>query len=161
MAGLKGGRELQMALNQLPAKMEANVVRGGLRVAAKILAGEIKNNCPVRFGELRDSIKVSTGIKNGTVVVKVKMGNKKAWYWHLVEYGTSPHEIKAKDGKSLFIGGLFLTNIEHPGARAHPFVRPAMDSHEQIALQAAMDYMRNRLKTKHGIDTPDSEPDES
>lgn len=155
MSQLRGGKELQDLLSQLPAKIEANVVRGGLRKGAVVLRDAIREAAPKDSGDLAASVRVSVRLRNGTVVATVKTGNKKAWYAHLVEYGTAAHEIHAAEGGRLAIGGALLTFVNHPGARAHPFVRPALDSHQQIALDAAMDYMRNRLKTKYGLETPD------
>jgi HK97 gp10 family phage protein len=126
MAQVRGGRELQEFLNQLPAKMEANVVRGGLRAGVKVLQTEVKENVPVRMGKLKKSIRISGGVKNGTVSVFLKIGNKEAWYGHIVEF-------------------------------RKPFIRPALDAVMQRAIDASMAYMRNRLKTKHGMDVPDPE----
>lgn len=159
MSVLKGGKELQELLNQLPAKIEANVVRGGLRAGAIVIKNAIQDACPVDDGDLKNSVKVSGRIKKkyGLISYRVRVGDKKAWYAHLIEFGTKAHEIRAKDGKSLFIGGLMRTNIHHPGARPKPFIRPSFDQHEQQALDVATDYMRKRLKTKHGLETPDPE----
>jgi len=35
--------------------------------------------------------------------------------------------------------------VEHPGAEQRPFMRPALDSASQAAVQATADYIRNRL----------------
>ena len=70
-----------------------------------------------------------------------------------VEYGTKPHTITAKPGKALAIGGMYVHAVDHPGARPHPFMRPALDSQAQPAVIAAAEYMKARLATKHGLDT--------
>lgn len=157
---LKGGAELQKLLDQLPAKMEANIVRAGMRAGANVLKEAIQEGAPVHLGDLKESVRVSTRLNKGAVSVKVKIGNKKAWYAGLVEFGTKPHEIVAGDGNSLFIRGIFKKSVQHPGARAHPFIRPALDANGQKAMGTMMDYMRNRLKTKHGLETPDSGGDD-
>lgn len=126
MAQVRGGRELQEFLNQLPAKMEANVVRGGLRAGVKILQTEVKENVPVRMGKLKKSIRISGRVKNGAVSVFLKVGNKEAWYGHIVEF-------------------------------RKPFIRPALDAVMQRAMDASTNYIRNRLRTKHGMDVPDPE----
>lgn len=126
MAQIRGGRELQEFLSQLPAKMEANVVRGGLRAGAKVLQTEVKENVPVRLGKLKKSIRISGRVKRGVVSASLKVGNKEAWYGHIVEF-------------------------------KKPFIRPALDAVEQRAMDAAMNYMRDRLRTQHGLNVPDPE----
>jgi HK97 gp10 family phage protein len=158
MAQVRGGRELQEFLSQLPAKMEANVVRGGLRAGAKVISDAIRENCPEDSGLLKKSIKISTSIKSGTVLVKIKTGDKKAWYAHIVEFGARPHDLSRGMTAREERGGLISLGEGsrlHPGSRATGFIRKALDVNEQKAIDVAMDYMRNRLRTKHDLDVPD------
>lgn len=155
---ISGLAELNDMLQQLPAKIEANVLRGALRAGQKVIAEEAKLRCPVAppnsrnarlygsyAGALRDSIRVGTRVKNGMVTVTVKAGDKKAYYAHMVEYGTRAHEEKPAGAKSLFVAGLFKMQINHPGSMAKPFMRPAFDTKAQQAIEAAADYMRTRI----------------
>lgn len=97
---------------------------------------------PVKEGTLRDNITYRV-LPDGTLAVGA---NKAAWYWRFVEYGTAPHPIEARQyadrrrrpsrrrrraGKKVLasedtIYGVRLTR-GHPGARAHPFIRPVID----------------------------------
>lgn len=149
MAELKGARELQALLDSIPAKIEANIVRGGLRAGAKVLLSAIKESAPVDEGHLVASVRISTSLRKGQVRVFVKVGDKKAWYAHFIEFGTQPHAMSAESSDQ--------ERRLHPGARPNPFIRVAYDSNEQQALEAAISYMRNRLKTKHGLETPDND----
>ena len=151
---VKGLSELQKALDQLPARLEANVVRGGLRSAAKVIRDEARRLCPVGSnlpkghepGALRDSIRVSVSVKRGTVRASIKAGGKNhVYYAHMVEYGTARHLIKPKNRKSLFLAGLFKELVEHPGARKSPFMRPALDAKTMEAIEAFAGYVRERL----------------
>ena len=63
----------------------------------------------------------------------------------MVEFGTARHWIKPKNRKSLFFAGMAREVVDHPGARARPFLRPAFDSHAATAMEAMADYIRNRL----------------
>ncbi len=155
MADIKidGLAELQLLLNQLPATIEGRIVRGALRAGAKVVAIEAKRRCPVGTdvpkgetpGSLRDSIHVSMRSKNGHVTATIKAGGEKAHYAHMVEFGTARHWIKPRSRKSLFIAGLFKEAVEHPGAKKHPFMRPAIDSKATEALQAVADYIKARI----------------
>lgn len=155
---VKGLSDLQKALDTLPAKLQANVMRGALRAAGKPIAEAARSAAPVAEGDLAASIRIATRVKSGTVIGRVVAGGKgsskrgAAYHAHLVEYGTRPHIIEAKPpNKMLAIG---FARVEHPGARPKPFMRPALDTAHGTALAAMAEYIRNRLKTKHGIDVP-------
>lgn len=143
-----GLAELQSLLDTLPAKMEKNVVRGGLRAGANIIKQSAKQMAPVgepsahnaKFyggypGALRDTIRVGVRSKGGKVIAYVKAGGKSkkganVYYAHFPEFGT--------------------VNM-----RASPFMRPALDAQAQNAVVAAGEYMKTRLATKEGLDTTD------
>lgn len=163
-----GLAELKKQLDTLPAKIEGNVMRGALRAGANVLKKEAQSRVPVKTGALHKSIRVSfarRSQKYGWLRAHVKAGNKDAWYAHLIEYGTAsyysgggrtvggPYEIRPANAKSLFFAGLFREQITHPGIRPQPFMRPAIDTSAQAALDAFAAYVRRRLPrelAKHG-----------
>jgi len=86
-----------------------------------------------------------------------------------LEYGTAPHLISVDDSQrqglsvrrvndrvnagSLVINGNFVgTTVHHPGARPHPFMRPALDTKEGEARAAAQSYINSRI-SRSGIRT--------
>ena len=89
---------------------------------------------------------------------KVIAGNNKAWYAHLIEFGTGsfyagkgskskrkPYEIKPKSRKSLFFAGLMKETVTHPGIHPSPFMRTAFDSKAAASIKAFADYMTKRI----------------
>lgn len=148
-----GGKELDAFLQTLAPKVEKNIMRGALRAGVNEFKTEVKANVPVHDGDLRDSVRVSTRSKRGTVYASLKVGNKKAWYARLVEFGTRPHKITPKKAGALTIGGALAVSVDHPGAKPHPFVRPAFDSRAGRAIAAVAAKIRARL-TKEGINAP-------
>ncbi len=152
---ITGGRELQDMLNTLAPKLEKNILRGALRSGAKIVLEEAKNNVPIKSGELRSSLRISTNSKKGRVTASVKSGNKKVWYSRLVEFGTAAHTISGKNG-SLNFSGIFAKSVDHPGARAKPFLRPAIDAKANDAIKEVGAYIGKRL-TKQGLNSPEIE----
>ena len=137
--------ELDKLLKELPAKVERNILRGAMRAGAKVFADRAKELVPVKSGQLRDSIKVSTRSKRGRVSATVSAGGKKAFYAHMVEFGTARHFIKPRTRKSLFFAGLAREVVDHPGSTPKPFMRPALDGGQVEAVNAAADYIRKRL----------------
>lgn len=155
---VKGLADLQRALDQLPAKIEANIMRGAMRAATKVIAEQAAANVNSISGTLAASITVGTRLRRGTVTGRVvagsraKKGKESAFYARFVELGTAAHVIKArKPNKMLALG---VAQVQHPGARKHPFLRPALDAKGQEALEAMREYIRRRLATKHGLDVP-------
>ena len=143
---IEGLAELQALLDELPAKIEGNVVRGGLRQAAKVVEAEAKRLCPVgKTGALQDSIHVSMRAKHGHISATVKAGGSKVFYAAMVEYGTARHWIKPKDRKSLFVAGLMREAVDHPGAKKQPFMRPAIDGKASEAVDTMAAYLRDRI----------------
>lgn len=151
-----GGRQLNELLKTLAPKVERNILRGALREGAKVYAKSVDDKIPVYQGDLKDSVRISTKAKRGMVYAGVKAGNKKAWYVHLVEYGTRPHKIKPKAARALSVGGAAVAAVDHPGAKPSPFMRPAADESHQAATEAVAMRIRQRL-TKEGLNLPDSE----
>ena len=155
---VKGLAALQAALDSLPAKIEANIMRGALRAGAKVIATAAKDNIASHSGDLASSVRIGAKIDRaaGRVIGYVRAGGQKsaAFYAHMVEGGTQAHVIKAAPGSALAVGGGLYTQVQHPGARPHPFMRPALDSHAGAAVEASREYIRKRLAAKHGIDVP-------
>lgn len=155
---VNGLADLQKFLDQLPAKMEANILRGALRAGIKPMKAAAIANCPtgepsetnkqkykLYAGALRDSIRVSGRIdkRGGNVVARLVAGGKTksgadVFYANMVEFGTKQHVMG--DGV-------------HPGVMPRPFMRPALDSEANAAVVAVGEYIKKRLATKNGLDT--------
>lgn len=148
---VKGLDQLQKLLDALPAKMEANIMRGGLRAGAMVMREEVRITAPRRTGTLAAGVKVSTRSRQGTVSAVVKTTGKHAYLAPWLEYGTAAHKITPKRAKSLFLGGMFVSGVDHPGSRPKPFMRPALDTKATAALVAVGEYVKKRL-TKAGMD---------
>ncbi|MDP3650901.1 MAG: HK97 gp10 family phage protein [Rhodoferax sp.] len=150
-ANVKGLKELQAFLDQLPAKMEANIMRAALRQGAKVVLSEAKGNVPIKTGALKAGLRISTNSRRGVVTAKIKAGGKHAHIAKWLEYGVAAHFIKPKKAKSLFFAGLMRDGVDHPGIAPKPFLRPALDSQSQAALLAVGEAIKKRL-TKQGLD---------
>lgn len=153
---VRGLAELQKFLDQLPAKMEANVMRSALRAGANVVREEAMRNVPVKSGLLKAGLKVSTRSRRGVVTANVRATGKHAYIAPWIEYGTSAYEIKPKKSKSLFFAGLFSKLIQHPGIKAKPFLRPALDHKAHAALVAIREQIKKRL-TKQGLNVSEVE----
>jgi len=152
---VKGLDKLNEFLQQLPVKIEKNVLRGSLRAGMRVVLPAAAAKIHNVSGELAKGLRIRTRAKGGTVTAVVKATGPHASIAHLVEFGTSAHRINAKSGGWLSLGGLFAKSVEHPGAEPHPFMRPALDQEARNAVVASAEYMKQRLATKEGLDTAD------
>ena len=151
-----GGRELDAFLQSLPVKTERNILRAALRAGANEFKKDAQAKVPVDEGDLRRSIRTTTRAKKGTVYAALKVGGKRAPHAHLVEFGTAAHKIMAKKGSALAFKGQAVREVDHPGARAQPFMRPAFDTGATSAITAVGAKIRERL-TKENINVPTPE----
>lgn len=154
---VKGLADIQKFLDTLPPRVEKNILRGALRAGVKVIQPVAKANVNSVSGLLAAGLKISTRSRGGTVTASLRATGKHAYIAPWVEFGTKAHPIPKRGviGTILAVGGRFFRSVEHPGARPKPFMRPALDGQAQNAVIAAAQYMRQRLATKHGLDTAD------
>lgn len=129
-------------LGALKARFDAarQAATSHLEAAAKagalVVENEAKRLCPVRSGHLRRSIHAEV-VSRSLARVAVIVGTNVEYALH-VEYGTRPHEIRAKNGRALHWAGALhpVARVHHPGSAPRPFLRPAMDAHQHDAAAA-------------------------
>lgn len=174
---VKGLSQLQAFLDQLPVKMEKNVMRGAMRAGARAVLPVAKSNVNQVSGALAKSLRAGSSARGSTVTGYVRT---RIYYAKWVEYGTRPHFIKVRpedrpsritrrgerkafsirtinrmvERGSLVIGRNFVgASVDHVGARPKPYLRPALDTQAGAAVVAVGNYIKDRLATKHGLDT--------
>lgn len=161
---VKGLAELGRVLQELPVKLERNVLRGAMRAGVNPMRDHARMNVAQASGLLAKSLKVSTRSQGGKVYAYLRTSGKHSYLANWIEFGTAAHRIFSRTGKRLrfVIDGkvILAKEVAHPGSRAIPFMRPAFDSQQNAAVVAVANYIKNRLSTKHGIDTSDIEVDE-
>jgi HK97 gp10 family phage protein len=145
------------ALDALPVEMEKNIVRAALRAGMTHMAGYLARVIPVgqprrgyrgallRGGDLLRSMRLRSTNKAAYPKVVLSVGNKTAFYAHMVESGTIAHEIRPKNGRSLFIAGVMRKQVKHPGARPRHFVRDTFEQHSQGAVEAFKNHIDQKL----------------
>jgi hypothetical protein len=174
---LKGGPELMAFLDTLPQKLARNVLRGGLRAAAMVVAEDAQARATDE--DVAAAIGVVTGSKGSIVYSKVRLKGKGSFKGIWMEWGTLPHLISVRESDkptyktrhgvqkwgirsinnavrrgSLEIAGKFVGPVvHHPGGRPVPFMRPALDAKAEAAVVAFAGYVNSRLTTE-GLNAP-------
>lgn len=168
-------------LNALPKRLANGAVRAGLVAGAAVIRDEARERVPVQSGKLRRAIKSGSSrvMSDGTVRIKVKLLGEHSYLGLWMEYGVEPHLIartgkgqgrvavkKAQDGGvpintgAMKIGEDFVSGIiTHPGIRARPFMRPALDARANDAIRAIGTRMKEHIAGKTGLQAPGLEAD--
>lgn len=162
------------------AKVTAEKVRAN---AATLRTPEIKHNGVVTQASkpLSGLVKVGTRTyQGGDIIARVYFKGFAASVAIWAEYGTLGHYISVRDDVrpvantrrgprrwsirtinksarrgSLMIGSSFVgASVWHPGSRAHPTMRSALDATAAAAVEAIAGYVRSRL-SKEGLNAPD------
>lgn len=156
---VKGLAELNRFLDQLPVKMEANVLRGAMRAGMKEVLPVAQANIHNVSGKLADGLKIGTRRRNGQVTARLRAAGEHAFIAPWLEFGTKPHVIAPNEKKALAVAGETVEKVTHPGAKPHPFLRPALDAAAGDATVAAGKYIKGRLE-KVGLNVADIEVEE-
>lgn len=103
---------------------------------------EARRRAAVDTGRLRSSV-VSRAEHSGRSIGYV-VGTNVSYAWD-VENGTEPHDIFPKDKQALYWPGAAhpVAVVHHPGTRAQPFMRPAVELTE-IFFRANLSQIRGR-----------------
>ncbi|MFD8667079.1 HK97 gp10 family phage protein [Streptomyces microflavus] len=132
-------RQYERGLRRVLGGMSDDVKRAVERTRIDV-QNEARRRAPVDTGRLRSSI-VSRAEGAGRSLGYVVGTNVN--YAAAVEYGTAPHVIVPKNGKALYWPGARhpVARVNHPGTRAQPFLRPAIEMTE-IFFRANLSQVR-------------------
>lgn len=111
--------------------------------SAQYIKQDMESRVPVRTGKLKQSISIQ--VNTDSVVIGPHTD-----YAAYVEFGTKPHEIRPKNGKTLAWRGpngmVYAKVVHHPGTRAQPYVRPAFNDWVDALGQAAAEANIKKLE---------------
>ncbi len=118
-------RAYERGLRRVFGRMSDDVARAVDRTRIDV-QNEARRRAPVDTGRLRSSI-VSRAEGGGRSLGYVVGSNVN--YAAAVEYGTAPHVIKPKYKQALYWPGAAhpVAQVNHPGTKAQPFLRPAIE----------------------------------
>jgi hypothetical protein len=175
MATTRGRASVDALFATAQEKLE-RVLRGAGRAGGKVIADEAKDRTTSE--EVREDIRIRARASDGRIVVTIDV--KPGWgrsvgTW--LEYGTSGHYITVDDSQrqgmtasrinrvgkagTLVINGKPVgSTVWHPGARPHPFLRPALDVKERDAIAKAQSYINARV-VRGGINAAGDEGDDA
>lgn len=150
---ITGLPELYRLMQELPVNYERNIARGALRAGMNVVKPVAQQMARKASGAYAAGFKVGTRARGGVITSNLKPTGPHAFLGKWIEFGTRPHNIAAKKSGWLSFMNIFRKEVAHPGAKPFPHMRPALDSQKQAAVIAVAEYSKNRMATKHGLDT--------
>jgi len=132
------GDGLKKKLEDMKSRVDSSI-KAGVHAGVVILQKSAQDKCPVDTGTLKKNIKtaeelVSPGVARGIFYVDVSG----APYGIYIEYGTGIYAENGDGRKTRWSykngDGVWVSTV---GARAQPFMRPALDQDGQNAIDTA------------------------
>ena len=122
--------DLKEVSEEIRSDIQKVLVNSGFNIEARAKRN-ISNNGSVKTGHLRRGITTNVG----NMEVTVHTSNIK--YARLVEEGTRPHTIRAKNKKALYWKGAKrpVKLVNHPGSKAKPYLEPAFESEKDKFIE--------------------------
>lgn len=140
MSTVKNLQRLQQKLNAM-GDQAAPIMRKGLNKGLKLIQGSAKYLCPVDQGELRNSIKTRSEIKDEKIVEgDVYTNNDHAAY---VEFGTGQRGEAAP--KDLPEGLELHYKQDWKGMAPQPYLYPALVANEEKVMGVLGDTVRREI----------------
>ncbi|WP_306642595.1 HK97-gp10 family putative phage morphogenesis protein [Sanyastnella coralliicola] len=146
---LEGAEQIQKLLQELPPALKKSVLISAQKKAAKPVVQQMIRNLDSstksRSGNLKKSIGTKTlkdrGRETTSTITGPRVGGRfKGYHAHLIEHGTSAGERTSKKGYFTFKGKggktIRVRMIDHPGTKARPFAKPAIESKKEEVVQA-------------------------
>ena len=122
--------KFSVILGKLPDEIKDDV-RKVVKNSAFNIERNAKSSASVKTGHLRRSISTKMGDMEATI----HTSNLK--YAPMVEFGTRPHIIRAKNKKALYWKGAKhpVKSVRHPGSKAKPYLIPAFEKEKDQFLE--------------------------
>ena len=122
--------KFSVILRELPDEIK-NDVRKVVKNSAFNIERNAKSSASVKTGHLKRSISTKMGDMEATI----HTSNLK--YAPMVEFGTRPHIIRAKNKKALYWKGAShpVKQVSHPGSKAKPYLIPAFEKEKDQFLE--------------------------
>lgn len=130
---IHGLEELHRELAKCQSGPLKRTLQKGTNAGARFLKPKVQAAAPRRSGRLRKSISARQARRERPASI-ISARPKIAFYRHMVIGGTKAHRIRFPDQRA---AGVPKTqgNIEHPGAKANPFMERAANQHDDETLR--------------------------
>lgn len=149
----KGFAEFDTMLKELGPRVANRVAARALRAAGRPIVQEARTLVPIKTGALRRAIRYRTRRSRNRTLKLASVGvfGKEGPLAHIIEFGTSAHDIRVTNKKVLadaVAGKFFGKEVAHPGVSERPFLRPAAENKAQEAFGRMADVLGDGIITE-------------
>lgn len=157
---IEGDEALQKAIRELPRAVQNKIIRPVLVKASKPVLDGARSAVVKKKGWLKRSLgrKTKTYKRGGVAVIvgarrgMAPDGIEPANYAHLVEKGTKPHAVgKGSNSRKSVLGVQAAHGGIHPGAKAQPFLKPALDKNAAAIQATISNGLREGIERETGV----------
>lgn len=143
---ITGEKELMVKLSQIEKELKEKITHDALLEGGKVIQQAASSNAP---GSIAESIEIKIeNDGNGNFYVLVGP-DEEHWYANIIEHGAKKHKIKIHDKKVLTDDKfVFGKEVDHPGFKKKPFLRPALDNNETEAQRKMEEVIARALGVK-------------
>jgi HK97 gp10 family phage protein len=137
---IDGLKELNAKLKSLATKEANRITRRGITRMATVIRKEMRARAPKKTGFLRKNLAYKITKDNRGGFIGTVGPKDKAYYARFLEFGSAAHLIPGATKrrlKALQIKGQIFTQVQHPGTRPKPFLRPAYEATKMRAVEEA------------------------
>lgn len=149
--------QFERKIQQQIAKLDDKTIDEALFEGGMVILLDAQGRIDDVTGNLKSSGYVTTESKSNYTAGKRRNKEKKATkraavvrfsarYAHMVEFGTARHAYGTRRRGMTTRTGEYAKSVNHPGARAKPFLRPAYDSKKDHALRVIERELEKALK---------------
>lgn len=138
---VKGLRELNEALKELPDRVAKNVLRGATAAGAAVIRKETKAKAPVYHGDVAKGHPPPGTLKRA--VYQKQISERSTLVQQVFYVGVRTGRSAMKKGLDAFYW--FFVELGTARMAARPFLRPAFEAKKQEAVEAIKAYLAKRI----------------
>jgi HK97 gp10 family phage protein len=143
LINITGFKELAAAMAELPKNIAKNVLRGAVNAGATVIRKQAVANAPEDSGTLKRAIyqkqiQEKSGLTQQTFYVGVRHGKQ----YRAVKKGSKVVSLDAFYADWVEYGHVAVNGVQVP---AHPFMRTALSSKRDDAIEAMKTYLTERI----------------
>lgn len=143
---IKGLKELNDALKQLPDRIAKNVLRGATGAGAAIIRGEMRARAPVYTGDVQQGHPAPGTLKRAVYMkqIREKSSDTQQTFYVGVRHGKDRQSVGKKQAN---LDAFYFSWVEFGTSKmpARPYMRPAFEAQKTAAAEAVKAYLAKRI----------------
>jgi HK97 gp10 family phage protein len=137
---VRGLKELQQALSELPKRVNSNALRSAVNAGAAVIRAEARKNAPVYTGDVQNGHPPPGTLRKSIItkyIPELSTSTRKTFFV-TVRHGKKYQKVKGRNGSVTNLDAFYWWWVEKGTAKmtARPYLRPAFYAHQNAAVSA-------------------------